>query len=77
MAKFKINFSGCVTDCGQVVNPDGARNQLEGGMIMAASELIASTIPDAHLVTMPVVHLSNVERPDEFEAVLSPFLGVG
>ena len=27
----------CVTDCGQVINPDGAKNQLEGGMIMAAS----------------------------------------
>ena len=27
----------CATDCGQVVNPDGVRNQLEGGMIMAAT----------------------------------------
>ena len=27
----------CVTDCGQVINPDACRNQLEGGMIMAAS----------------------------------------
>ena len=27
----------CVTDCGQVINPDGAKNQLEGGMLMAAS----------------------------------------
>jgi len=27
----------CVTDAGQVINPDGAKNQLEGGMIMAAS----------------------------------------
>jgi CO/xanthine dehydrogenase Mo-binding subunit len=27
----------CATDCGLVINPDGARNQIEGGMIMAAS----------------------------------------
>jgi len=27
----------CVADCGLIVNPDGARNQIEGGMIMAAS----------------------------------------
>jgi CO/xanthine dehydrogenase Mo-binding subunit len=26
-----------VTDCGQVINPDACKNQLEGGMIMAAS----------------------------------------
>jgi nicotinate dehydrogenase subunit B len=27
----------CACDAGLIVNPDGARNQLEGGMIMAAS----------------------------------------
>ncbi len=27
----------CVTDCGLVINPDGAKNQLEGGIVMAAS----------------------------------------
>lgn len=27
----------CAADCGQIINPDGARNQLEGGMIMGAS----------------------------------------
>jgi len=35
------------------------------------SELIAATIPDAKLVVLPAVHLSNVEYPAEFmEAVL-------
>lgn len=33
----RLDHMWCVTDCGQVVNPDGAKNQLEGGMIMAAS----------------------------------------
>ncbi len=27
----------CAADCGQVVNPDGPVNQLEGGIIMGAS----------------------------------------
>ncbi len=27
----------CAADCGLVINPDGAKNQIEGGMIMAAS----------------------------------------
>jgi CO/xanthine dehydrogenase Mo-binding subunit len=27
----------CAADCGLIINPDGARNQIEGGMIMAAS----------------------------------------
>jgi nicotinate dehydrogenase subunit B len=33
----RLEHLWCVTDCGQVINPDGAKNQLEGGMLMAAS----------------------------------------
>jgi CO/xanthine dehydrogenase Mo-binding subunit len=33
----RLDHMWCVTDCGQVINPDACRNQLEGGMIMAAS----------------------------------------
>jgi nicotinate dehydrogenase subunit B len=33
----RLDHLWCVTDCGQVINPDGAKNQLEGGMLMAAS----------------------------------------
>ncbi|MFI4934126.1 MAG: molybdopterin cofactor-binding domain-containing protein [Caulobacterales bacterium] len=33
----RLDHIWCVADCGQMINPDGARNQLEGGMIMAAS----------------------------------------
>jgi nicotinate dehydrogenase subunit B len=33
----RLDRMWCVTDCGQVINPDGAKNQLEGGLIMAAS----------------------------------------
>jgi CO/xanthine dehydrogenase Mo-binding subunit len=33
----RLDHLWCVTDAGQVINPDGAKNQLEGGMLMAAS----------------------------------------
>lgn len=34
----------CAVDAGLIVNPDGARNQLEGGMIMAASWLLKEQV---------------------------------
>jgi CO/xanthine dehydrogenase Mo-binding subunit len=33
----RLDHLWCVADCGLIVNPDGAKNQLEGGMVMAAS----------------------------------------
>ncbi|HEY3800412.1 MAG TPA: molybdopterin cofactor-binding domain-containing protein [Caulobacteraceae bacterium] len=33
----KLEGMWCVTDCGQVINPDACKNQLEGGMIMGVS----------------------------------------
>ena len=33
----RLDHLWCAADCGQVINPDGARNQLEGGLIMGAS----------------------------------------
>jgi nicotinate dehydrogenase subunit B len=33
----RLDHMWCVTDCGEVINPDACKNQLEGGMIMAAS----------------------------------------
>jgi 3-oxoadipate enol-lactonase len=38
------------------------------------SELIAATVPGAKLVTLPVVHLSNLEAPDAFENAVLEFL---
>ena len=37
-------------------------------------QLIAATIPGAQLVTLPAVHLSNVECPDEFLKELFTFV---
>jgi len=38
------------------------------------SELIARTVPAAKLSLLSAVHLSNVERPDEFNSILLDFL---
>ena len=38
------------------------------------SELIAATVPGAKLVTLPVVHLSNLEAPDAFMTAVLEFL---
>jgi CO/xanthine dehydrogenase Mo-binding subunit len=36
-AEVRLDHMWCVADCGQAINPDGAKNQLEGGVIMGAS----------------------------------------
>jgi 3-oxoadipate enol-lactonase len=40
----------------------------------AHSELIAANIPEAKLVTLPVVHLSNLEAPNDFLSIVLDFL---
>ncbi|CAG7600093.1 3-oxoadipate enol-lactonase 2 [Paenibacillus solanacearum] len=37
-------------------------------------EQLAATVPNAKLVLLPVVHLSNVERPEEFSSIVIDFL---
>ena len=41
---------------------------------LSQGELLARTVPGAELLILPVVHLSNVERPDDFLAALLDFL---
>lgn len=41
---------------------------------LSHSELLARTVPEAELLVLPVVHLSNVERPDDFVTALRTFL---
>ena len=41
---------------------------------LALSEAIASSISGAQLVTLPAAHLSAVEQPQEFSALLETFL---
>jgi CO/xanthine dehydrogenase Mo-binding subunit len=75
-----------VVDAGRVVNPDGIRNQAEGGMIQAASwtlkeqvrfdhtRITSRTWDDYPILTFseaPQVEVVLIDRPDE------PSLGVG
>ena len=76
----------CAADCGLIINPDGASNQIEGGMIMAASwalkeqvrlgeDGVASTTwadyPILRFDEVPPVEVELIEQP------ASPPFGVG
>jgi len=41
---------------------------------LSHSELLARTAPAAELLVLPVVHLSNVERQEDFVAALRTFV---
>jgi len=42
--EIKLDKIWCVADAGLIVNPDGAKNQIEGGIIMAASWLLKEQV---------------------------------
>ncbi|MBV9044803.1 MAG: xanthine dehydrogenase family protein molybdopterin-binding subunit [Alphaproteobacteria bacterium] len=69
-----------VADCGLVINPDGAKNQIEGGMIMCASwalkeqvklggQGIASTTwadyPILRFTEVPPIEIELIDAPDQ------------
>ncbi|GGX74919.1 molybdopterin-dependent oxidoreductase [Massilia dura] len=73
-------------DCGQVVNPDGARNQLEGGIIQSTSWTLLEAlrygedgVKSFDWATYPILRFSGVPRRIDI-ALLDqpgqPFLGV-
>jgi CO/xanthine dehydrogenase Mo-binding subunit len=76
----------CAADCGQVVNPDGARNQLEGAIIQSASWTLHEQLrygPDGiasiDWSSYPILRFSGV--PERIDVDLldqpgQPFLGV-
>lgn len=70
-----------VADAGEVINSDGLANQIEGGMIQAASWTLKEQVgprrsdwadyPILGFTEAPEVHVSLIDRPGE------PFLGAG
>lgn len=46
----------------------------DAGTTPAMAESMANTIPEAKLVLLDAAHLSNIERPDDFNAALIEFL---
>ena len=73
-------------DCGQMVNPDGIRNQIEGGILQSASWTLYEQlqfgpqgIASVDWASYPIMRYSNV--PDQVDVVLidrpgTPLLGV-
>lgn len=43
-AEVKLVKMWCAADAGLIINPDGARNQIEGGMVMAASWVLKEQV---------------------------------
>ena len=74
-------------DCGQIVNPDGVRNQIEGGILQSASwTLFEATTFNEHNITSfdwsayPILRFSSVPKVldvDLIDRPGTPFLGVG
>ena len=74
-------------DCGQIVNPDGVRNQIEGGIVQSASwTLFEETAFDRHAITSfdwssyPILQFTSAPRSVDVELIDrpgQPFLGVG
>ncbi len=82
----RVDRVWCVADAGLVVNPDGARNQLEGGIVQAVSwtlkeqvRLDAEGIASRDWDSYPILRFSEIpEMQVEFvDAAGNPALGVG
>ncbi|WP_342050418.1 MULTISPECIES: xanthine dehydrogenase family protein molybdopterin-binding subunit [unclassified Cupriavidus] len=84
--KVRLVHAEAAVDCGQIVNPDGVRNQIEGGILQSASWTLYEQLKfDANGLrsfdwgTYPIMRFSSV--PTQVNVHLidrpgSPFLGV-
>jgi CO/xanthine dehydrogenase Mo-binding subunit len=82
----KVERVWCVADCGVVVNPDGCRNQLEGGVIQALSWTLKEQVTfDEHGISSldwdryPILRFSEVPEihADLVDGAGNPSLGMG
>ena len=70
----------CAVDCGLAINPDGVRNQVEGGIIQAASWTLKEqvlfddgristsswdTYPILKFSEVPEIEIALIDHPDE------------
>lgn len=77
--QIRVTDVWCSHDCGQIINPDGTRNQIEGGIVQTVSRVLMEELHfDAHRVTsvdwasypilrfpdVPNIHVSLIDRPD-------------
>jgi nicotinate dehydrogenase subunit B len=75
-----VNEVWCSHDCGQVINPDGARNQIEGGIVQTISRTLMEQLqfdrtritsldwisyPILRFPDAPRIHISLINRPEQ------------
>jgi CO/xanthine dehydrogenase Mo-binding subunit len=76
----RVNEVWCSHDCGQVINPDGARNQIEGGIVQTISRTLMEQLqfdrtritsldwisyPILRFPDAPRIHISLINRPEQ------------
>ncbi|WP_028212242.1 xanthine dehydrogenase family protein molybdopterin-binding subunit [Paraburkholderia mimosarum] len=81
----KLEQAVAAVDCGQVVNPDGVRNQIEGGIVQSASWTLHEELRyDTHRIrsfdwgTYPILRFSSVPARIDVHLIDrpgAPFLG--
>lgn len=75
----RVTDAWCSHDCGQIVNPDGVNNQIEGGIVQTISRTLLEEIhfdrqkvtsldwasyPILRFTQVPNVHISLINRPE-------------
>lgn len=85
--RIRLRRAVAAVDCGEAVNPDGVRNQIEGGILQATSWTLKESVAfDRRRITSrdwasyPILRFEDV--PDSIEVSVAdrrgePFLGVG
>jgi nicotinate dehydrogenase subunit B len=78
--KVRVTEVWCSHDCGQLINPDGARNQIEGGIVQTISRTLLEELqfdrthitsldwtsyPILRFPEVPHIHISLINRPEQ------------
>ena len=78
--KIRVTDVWCSHDCGQVINPDGAINQIEGGIVQTVSRTLVEEVkfnrsrvtsvdwnsyPILRFPDVPNIHVELINRPDQ------------
>jgi nicotinate dehydrogenase subunit B len=77
--QIRVTDVWCSHDCGQLINPDGARNQIEGGIVQTISRTLLEELqfdsthitsvdwasyPILRFTDVPRIHISLINRPE-------------
>jgi CO/xanthine dehydrogenase Mo-binding subunit len=78
--QIRVSDVWCSHDCGQLINPDGARNQIEGGIVQTVSRTLIEELhfdlthitsldwasyPILRFPDVPRIHISLINRPEQ------------